>query len=243
MPSSLIGVTTWRTSSKSGTSWISVAEAYLQAISGAGACPVLIPPGLPEERLAALLARLDGVLFTGGGDLNPRTYGGKSHPDLEEVDDDRDRVELFLLHRALEDGVPFLGICRGIQVINVGLGGSLYADIPSQYPGAIKHDFHSDWPRDYLAHDVQVQPGSHLRRILGESRLQVNSLHHQGIRRLAPGLLATAHAPDELIEAVELSDHPFGLAVQWHPEFLTDHKPMRNLFRGFVEQAEQKRGT
>ncbi|HZD57077.1 MAG TPA: gamma-glutamyl-gamma-aminobutyrate hydrolase family protein [Anaerolineales bacterium] len=242
MPPPLIGVTTWRTSTNSGTSWISIAEAYVQAISEAGACPVAIPVGLPAERLAALLAKLDGVLFTGGGDLNPRTYGGESLPGLKEVDDDRDRLELHLLHKVLEYGLPFLGICRGIQVVNVGLGGRLYTDIPSQYPGAIQHDFHSDWPRDYLAHEIQIRPGSRLRHILGESSLQVNSLHHQGIRQLAPGLLATARAPDELIEAVELSDHSFGLAVQWHPECLTDHKPMRNLFRAFVEHTEKKRG-
>lgn len=242
MATSLIGVTTRRTASRSGAPWISLAEAYLQAIVEAGACPVVIPVGLAEEELAALLARLDGVLFTGGGDLNPRTYGGEWLPDLKEVNDDRDRVELYLLQKVLEDGVPFLGICRGIQVINVGLGGSLYADILSQYPGAIQHDFHSDWPRDYLAHEIQVRPGSRLRHILGQSSLQVNSLHHQGIRGLAPGLLATARAPDELIEAVELTDHPFGLAVQWHPECLTDHKPMRNLFRAFVEQTEEVGG-
>lgn len=240
MPFPLIGVTTWRTSSKSGCPWISVSEAYLQAISQAGACPVLIPLGLPEERLADVLARLDGVLFTGGGDLNPHIYGEKWHPDLKEVDDDRDRVELYLLHRVLEDGVPFLGICRGIQVINAGLGGNLYADIASQLPGAIKHDFHSDWPRDYLAHEVQVRTGSHLAHILGEPRVRVNSLHHQGIRRLAPALLATAQAPDGLIEGVEFSDHPFGLAVQWHPECLTDFEPMQKLFRAFVEQTERR---
>jgi putative glutamine amidotransferase len=234
-----IGVTTWRTYSKSGYAWISVSEAYLQAISQAGACPVSIPLGLPEEILADLLARLDGVLFTGGGDLNPHTYGEEWHPDLKEVDDDRDRMELYLLHRVLESRIPFLGICRGIQVINVGLGGSLYADIASQHPGAIKHDFHSYWPRDYLAHEVQIQAGSQLARILGKTRVQVNSLHHQGIRRLAPGLLATAQAPDGLIEGIELSDHAFGLAVQWHPECLTDFEPMRKLFGAFVEQTKK----
>jgi putative glutamine amidotransferase len=241
MPLPFIGVTAWRTSSKSGHPWISVSEAYLQAISQAGACPVLIPLGLSEERLADILARLDGVLFTGGGDLNPHTYGEEWHPDLKEVDDDRDRVELYLLHRVLEDRIPFLGICRGIQLINVGLGGSLYADIAGQHPGAIKHDFHTDWPRNYPAHEVQVQAGSRLACILGEPRVQVNSLHHQGIHRLAPDLLATAQAPDELIEGVELRDHRFGLAVQWHPECLTAYEPMRKLFRAFVDETEKKR--
>jgi putative glutamine amidotransferase len=124
--------------------------------------------------------------------------------------------------------------------VNVGLGGSLYVDIPSQYPNALRHQCSPDYPRDYLAHQVKVSEGSRLERILGENPVWVNSLHHQAVRQMAPGLQTAALSPDGLVEAVELPDHPFGLAVQWHPECLTAHPPMRALFAAFVRAAAKK---
>lgn len=243
MSGPLIGVTAGHTTSKSGAQFVSVADAYLKALSHAGACPVIIPLGLAESTLLELTDHLDGVLFTGGGDIQPSIYGEQSGPEVSEIDPDRDRIEFLLLNNVIDNGVPFLGICRGLQVINVGLGGTLYADISSQRPGALKHDFYPDWPRDHLAHDVQIEENSRLARILGEAYPMINSLHHQAVRRLAPGVLATAYSPDGLVEALEVDGHPFALAVQWHPEWLVEYAQMRALFRAFVEAAERRRET
>jgi putative glutamine amidotransferase len=237
----VIGVSTSRNATQVGFSTLYTAEAYVQALVQAGACPLLIPNGLPDDLLRACFSRLDGLLLTGGGDIDPVYYGAENHPKVTNVDPDRDRVELYLLGQAVQQGAPFLGICRGFQVVNVALGGALYADIAAQRPNALKHDFFEDWPRDHLAHEVQLRAGSRLAKILGEPVLWVNSLHHQGALDLAPGLQATAFAPDGLVEAVELPKHSFGLAVQWHPEWLTAYPPMRALFRAFVEAAGDAR--
>jgi putative glutamine amidotransferase len=214
-------------------------EAYVQAVVGAGAAPLLIPLGLPEAALYQAVRRVDGVLFSGGGDMAPERYGSLPHPRVDDVDEDRDRLELALYAKVLEDGTPFLGICRGLQVLNVAMGGTLYEDISAQHPGAIKHDHYPNIPRDHLAHPVQISEETHLARILGKPVLEVNSRHHQGIRVLAEGLKASAYAPDGIIEGVEVPEHPFGLAVQWHPEWLQKHDPMRALLRTFVEAASQ----
>jgi putative glutamine amidotransferase len=233
----VIGVTTMRRKSQYGLQLASLAEAYVKALSQAGACPVLIPNQLPEQALDDLLARLDGILFTGGGDIAAKYYQAETHPKINGVESARDQLELSILERVVQDGKPFMGICRGLQLINVGLGGSLYADIAEQVPEADKHDYYPDWDRDFLSHPVSTQPDSRLAAILGNNSTAVNSLHHQAIRDLAPGLVATAHAPDGIIEAVELLQHPFGLAVQWHPEWLTAHSQMRRLFAAFIEAA------
>lgn len=237
MPQPLIGLTSYHSLTKSGLPALTVVEAYVRAVAGAGGAPVVIPLGLDEKGLDELLARLDGVLFTGGGDIAPERYHSQPHPKVSEVDNDRDRVELYLVRQVAQQGKPFLGICRGIQVINVALGGSLYEDILDQHAGAIKHDYYPGLPRNYLAHTVSIQNGSSLARILGGDEVQVNSLHHQGVREAAPLLRPLAYAPDGILEAFELPDHPFGLAVQWHPEWLQEHEPMRRLFQAFVQAA------
>lgn len=233
----MIGVTTMRRQNEHGMQLVSVAEAYITALTQAGICPVLIPNQIPESAVDELLVRLDGILFTGGGDIAADFYQVEQNSKINGVERDRDRIELHLLKRAVEDGKPFMGICRGLQLVNVGLGGSLYADITEQAAGAIKHDYYPDWKRDYLAHSVEVQADSFLHSILGANTIKVNSLHHQAIRQVAPGLIPTAYAPDGIVEAVELQQHPFGLAVQWHPEWLTAHKQMRDLFSAFAEAA------
>jgi putative glutamine amidotransferase len=235
----LIGVTIFRTTTQSGLPAQSVTEAYIQALLQAGAAPLLIPLGTPDAALQAILDRLDGVLFTGGGDVAPEVFGGEPHPRVGDVDPDRDRVEIFLVQRVVEQKRPFLGICRGIQVVNVALGGTLYTDIANQHAGALRHDWYPQIPRDYLAHTVEVSANSRLATILGQTQVEVNSLHHQALQRVAPGLTPTAYAPDGILEAVELTGHPFGLGVQWHPEWLQAHAPMRALFSAFVQAAAQ----
>jgi putative glutamine amidotransferase len=235
----LIGLTTFRNKSAAGLSQISVTEAYVNALIGAGAAPLLIPLGLPETVLQTIFSRLDGILFTGGGDVNPGLYQGQDHPLVDEVDPDRDRIEIQLIQKASRSSLPFLGICRGLQVVNVALGGTLYEDILDQRPGSQRHQFWPEQPRNHLAHPVEIEPTSRLAAILGVDRPEVNSFHHQGIRDLAPVLAASAYAPDGLIEAVELPDHPFGLAVQWHPEWLVmDSAAMRELFKELVHAAQ-----
>ena len=243
MAAPLIGITTDRMFRSPGLLQQGITQAYIESIYQAGGCPVLIPLGGPADAYADLVQRLDGVLFTGGGDVHPAAYASRPHPKVSYVDEDRDRVEIALLPLAIERQLPFLGVCRGLQVINVALGGTLFEDIADQRTDSLKHDHSSSYPRNYLAHPIDVQPESLLAQVLGVRQVEVNSLHHQAVRRLASGLTPTAFAPDGVVEALELPDYPFGLAVQWHPEWLREHLCMRALFRSFIEAAEARHGS
>ena len=232
----LIGITACHVTTAEGYPAVRILRAYVTAIADAGGAPILIPPELDEPSWQTLLARLDGVLFSGGADIGLEHFVGEPHPTID-VEADRDAIELPLLRAAVETDKPLLGICRGLQVMNVALGGTLYTHILDQLPNALQHDWH-DQPRDTLAHPVRMEEGTRLAEALGAPVVQVNTLHHQGIKDLAPGLIPTAYAPDGLIEGIELPGHPFALAVQWHPEWLTEHEEMRKLFRAFVESAK-----
>lgn len=225
-------------------------------VEGAGGLPVYLPPGLSDESLRALYEQLDGVLFSGGGDVDPAQYGAAAGGPVEGVDAERDRVELALARWAVADDKPFFGICRGSQVINVAHGGTLYRDT-GEHPGAERHAYYPDLPYDLRPHPVQVVEGTLLARVLGGSgrpqagppqagrppglplQIQVNSLHHQACKDIAPALRVAALAPDGLVEAIEAPGHRFGLAVQWHPECLPDDPDMRRLFEAFVDAARQ----
>lgn len=232
----VIGITTNQSTNVYGQPTIMLMQAYVNAIMQAGGVPILIPSLIPEEGWDALYSRLDGILFSGGGDIGLERHPGEPHPRIDNVDPARDSVELTMIHAAASDGKPFLGICRGCQVVNVGLGGTLYTHIPDQLPNALDHDYPGNM-RTVLAHEVKIEEGTRIAEIYSEPIIKVNSLHHQGLKDIAPSLRIAGHAPDGLVEAVELLDHPFGLAVQWHPEWLTDQKSTRNLFRKFVEAA------
>lgn len=206
-------------------------RSYLRALTRAGATPLLIPHLDDPDLLRAAYQRVDALLLPGGVDVAPEEYGQRRHEKCGTVDPERDGTELALARWCLDDGKPLLAICRGIQVLNVALGGSLYQDIEVQVPGAIRHDWYPGHPRDLLAHTVQIPPGTRLAAIVraepplpavpgGAIELEVNSLHHQAIRDLAPGLTVGALAPDGIVEAVEVEGHPFALSVQWHPEEL-----------------------
>lgn len=233
----LIGITTFRSATNRAVPLFSAAQAYTEAIAQAGGAPVLLPLGADETTLSTYLDRLDGILFSGGGDVRPETYGSQPHPLVDEVDPDRDRIELWLVQQVVQRRQPFLGICRGFQVINISLGGTLYEDILDQHPAAQQHQYFPAYPRSYRAHSVHVQPGSQLANLLQAETVQVNSLHHQGVRQLAPGLQAAATAGDGILEGLELPGHPFGLAVQWHPEWLREDTAMRRIFRAFILAA------
>lgn len=237
MPVPVIGLTTYNGKNTYGLPIVALGRAYINALTKVGAVPVLVPSGMTKSARQFLLERLDGLLLTGGGDIAIERFGGGSHPRVAGVDPERDEVEISLFLAAMESGLPFLGICRGLQVVNVALGGTLFTHIQDQLPDAIKHDYDSGSQRQLLAHEVNVAKASHLVDILGQNIIRVNSLHHQGIKELAPNLHPVGHSPDGLVEAVELVNHPFGMAVQWHPECLMDQPITQRLFQAFVDAA------
>ncbi|MHB8573253.1 MAG: gamma-glutamyl-gamma-aminobutyrate hydrolase family protein [Candidatus Dormibacteria bacterium] len=211
----------------------SVNAAYCQAVTAAGGIPVLLPPQRSRPALREALSRLDGLLLPGGPDVDPGRYGAKPEVPALELEPERDELDLAALRAALAAQRPVLGICRGLQVLNVALGGTLVQDIPLQLPGS---DLHQDeGPRDRLLHDLAVTPGTRLAGLLGVTHTRVNSLHHQAVDRLAPGLVASAEAPDGVIEGVEAPGYPFLVAVQFHPEELAgEHAPSRRLLERFI---------
>jgi putative glutamine amidotransferase len=153
------------------------------------------------------------------------------------VDSDQDELDISLTQWSAEQGKPFFGICRGIQAINVALGGGLYTDIADQLQGALKHPCYPEYARDYLAHSVMIKVNTHLVAITGQTQMMVNSLHHQGIKDLSPDLTLSAMSPDGLVEGVESMFHPFFLGVQWHPECLPESAPNQALFSAFIRAA------
>lgn len=209
-----------------GRERVTLNTTYVRALEGAGLIPLAVPTMLAPERAAAALQGMRGLVLTGGEDVAPDRYGAAPHPRLGDVDPVRDAAELALIAAARARGIPILAICRGIQILNVALGGTLYQDLDSERPGPLAH------AGEMSHHDVRVEPGSLLERTLGARSVTVNSRHHQAIRDLAPGLRAVAWASDGVIEAAEPVDAsaPWTVAVQWHPEDLTE----RALFDGFA---------
>jgi putative glutamine amidotransferase len=237
----LIGITTNQiTYGRTLQPRIALNTSYVNAVQRAGGIPLLIPVGIPASQYDNLLGKLDGIMFTGGVDINPARYGAPLHPEITEVDLERDEMELDMLAWTVRQDKPFFGICRGVELVNVGLGGDLYTHLYDQLPNALFHTcYNGDLPRSFLAHSVKVEPGSKLEQVLGGGDVWVNSLHHQGIRKLGKGLRATAKSSDGLVEGIELEDHPYGVAVQWHPEELTHVEPMFNLFKAFVAASSK----
>jgi putative glutamine amidotransferase len=236
MSKPLIGITTRNGKDADGHPLTALQHSYINAIVQAGGMPILIPSMLPEEDFTGLYSLLAGILFTGGGDVSLEYFNGSSHPRIGEVDKMRDTTEITLMRAAVNDGKPLLGICRGAQVMNVALGGTLYTHIHDQVKGALDHDYPGDLRR-ILVHSVNVDETTHSAEIFGETLLNVNSLHHQGLKDIAPNLRVAGHAPDGLVEVVEIPDHPYAVAVQWHPEWLTDQPAMQRLFRSFVDAS------
>lgn len=239
----LIGLTTRNIiSPKYNIPMVASPKSYSEALLKAGALPVLIPLNTPEEEFEALLERIDGIIFTGGGDIETARYQGETHEKVGDVDQERDQIELSLVHKVVEIEMPFLGICRGFQVINVAYGGTLYSHISDQLDNSLEHSCFPDFPWDHIAHEVEVEGGSKLAEILGKTSVEVNSLHHQGAKEIGEGLVVTAKAPDGLVEGLELPDYPFGVAVQWHPEWMPDSVPMQRIFNAFLNAARGYRG-
>lgn len=214
-----------------------LAHTYTDAVARAGGVPVLLAP-VPADRIDAILDRMDGLVLTGGGDVDPQRYGEDPVPSVHGVDARRDEFELELARRARQRRTPMLAICRGLQVLNVALGGSLIQDIAGNGTGEPHHRaghgvYHGHQP-------VRLEAGCRIAGIVGETDLMVNSIHHQAVRRLAPGLRAVGWAGDGVVEAVEHEDGGWPLlAVQWHPEYLghADDAASAALFSALVASA------
>jgi putative glutamine amidotransferase len=216
---------------------------YLNAIQEAGGVPVPVPPQLSSAARVEILKHVHGVLLTGGGDVDPARFGEAPHPTTSEVSAARDTLEIDLTRWAIGTRVPLLAVCRGLQVLNVALGGSLYQDIPSEPGSPFDHSQTGlqAGARHIPTHQVKVRDGSRLAGILGALEVDVNSFHHQAIKRLGQGLGEVAWAPDSIIEGVELiDDAQFVVGVQWHPEELVANDPAAfNLFAALVKRARE----
>jgi putative glutamine amidotransferase len=215
-------------------------RSYFEAIEAAGATALPIPIVHDARHLRVLYELLDGLLLPGGADVEPGRYGAVARADCNlTLMPELDEVELTLAKMAVEDDLPLLAICRGIQVLNVACGGTLWQDL--QVEGVVResHDRH---PRDFLAHSLEIEPGTLLARVTGATRIQVNSLHHQAIRELGRGLRVVARSSDGLIEGVEASGHRFAIGIQCHPEELRSKETWAvSLFDGLVDAANQFR--
>lgn len=207
---------------------------YIESLKRAGAVPVLIPP--QPENAADILDSLDGILLAGGDDCDPAEYGEEKHPSCEPMDPRRQRNDLGLARLARQRGVPTLGICLGVQVMNVAAGGTLIQDIDSAVETRIDH---SSEPSDRHRHDVHIESATKLGGILGARELNVNSSHHQAVGRVADGLRVTAQAPDGVVEGLEDPSHPFYVGVQWHPEDMPGEDSATAIFGAFVEAARK----
>lgn len=237
----LIGITTY---GRNQHNQFCLPANYVEAVRRAGGIPVLIPAG--EPHVAALLERLDGLILAGGGDIDPELYQGTRHETLYMIDPERDATELALARQVAANGKPTLGICRGIQVINVALGGTLIEHLPDEVNGEIAHRNPPPTPADissHTQHELQLTAESRLAHILEVTQLSSASWHHQALRRVARELQVVAQAEDGTVEAVELPGHPWLIAVQWHPEITAGEDPVQQrLFDLFVQAAQGTRG-
>jgi putative glutamine amidotransferase len=214
---------------------------YVEGVAGAGGVPVVLPP-LGDERVAmSVVGSIDGLLLSGGSDLDPGYYGEETANELGPTVPERDAFEMALVGLALRRGIPIFGICRGLQVLNVALGGTLYQDLPSQWEGdVLKH--RQVTPKWQPSHEVEVRSGSYIAEVMGRGLVKVNSYHHQGVKDLAEGLVVTGRSVDGVVEAVEAKDlsERWLLGVQWHAEAMRGAGPQQEcLFEAHVSAAER----
>jgi putative glutamine amidotransferase len=215
-----------------------VGETYIRAIHHVGGTPVIIPPVVIDGDWDTLTQHLDGLLLSGGGDIDPSYYGEESEPWMGHVDAERDVAELGMVRKWLELKRPLMAICRGHQVLNVALDGTLYQDIAAHIPNALDHAYVSARPMNKPVHKVELTPGSALARILGGTTFEVNSAHHQAVKDPSHRINVTGYSPDGVVEAFELPELPFGISVQWHPEAMVKTSDtMWPLFEAFVGAA------
>ncbi|MBN1487602.1 MAG: gamma-glutamyl-gamma-aminobutyrate hydrolase family protein [Anaerolineae bacterium] len=223
-----------------GSPLYAVGQTYVRAISHAGGVPIILPPMMQPDDWPILLDKLDGLLLTGGEDIAPELYGQEAGGWVAGTDPERDASEMGLVQLALErEQLPILAICRGHQLLNVALGGNLYQDIAAQLPNTLSHAYVPGRPMEDKVHTVTLEPDSKISHVLQGTRYEVNSAHHQAIKEAGKGLRVVAYAPDGVVEAVEMPNHPFCISVQWHPEAMVPKsEEMWPLFYALVEAAK-----
>lgn len=232
----LIGIPTWNDSSVGydGVPLYAINQSYVAALTAAGAIPFLIPLNLDDDSLRDIFDRLDGLFLSGGTDINPIHYDDAEAGTEGRFDNQRDETELKLARWALANDLPVLGVCRGMQILNVAAGGSLYHDLATDRPDTHRHDyFGSEVKRNDVRHTVSTTPYSYLHQILGE-KIGVNSMHHQAVRRVGFSFYVTAFSDDGLPEAIEATNHRFAIGLQWHPEELTADERHAQLLHDFI---------
>ncbi len=216
---------------------VRLTAAYVTALENAGLIPLIVPPLSSADAASSVLDSVSGLVLTGGEDVDPALYGEQRHEKVRYVNAARDATETALIEQARARATPILAICRGIQILNVALGGTLVQDIPSEVDTSIDHD--EDSPRERRSHEISVEPGSLIAGALGAERVTVNSFHHQSVKRVAEGMRVTARSPDGVIEGLESSGKDWWvMGVQWHPEDLADSPESwdRGLFKAFARQ-------
>ncbi len=228
----LIGITT---AGQLGTSLFCVRGEYVDAVRLAGGLPILLPPGEPDP--GAILERVDGLILSGGGDIEPTLYNGSSHPTVYNVDQQRDRFELALAKLVLATDIPVLGICRGLEVLVVATGGNLVPHLPDEFGEAIAHRSHQS---RHSEHTVKICPKSRLASTIGITEAHIVSWHHQAVRTVPAGWRVTAKAGDGVIEALEHETHPWAIALQWHPEMAPHDPHQQRIFQSLVEAARDR---
>ena len=237
----IIGITT---AGRTESGHYQLHQTYLSAVRQAGGVPILLAPG--EDRCDRLIEHLDGIIFTGGGDIHPECYDGKPHPTIAKMDLERDRFELDLAQRAIQADLAVLGICRGMQVLSIVSGAMLIPHVPETFGNTVSH-VEQQQPDDLptpTRHPVILEPGSVLSSIVDQREIEVVSWHHQAVPTVPPGWQVAAHADDGLIEAVEHMAHPWAIALQWHPELSAPDDPHQQaIFRAFVHAAASVRST
>lgn len=226
----IIGITTYGRNKKNE---YHLTATYVESVRAAGGLPILLPPG--ERDFKSLFDLVDGLIFTGGGDIDPSYFGRSSNETVYGIDAERDEFELPLARLSMDESVPVLGICRGAQVMAVANGGDLVIDIPSEIDTTIKHRGKPVRPK----HLVKIEEDSLLVKVVENSEILVTSSHHQAPRRMPEGWRVVAYAPDGIIEAFEYEAHPWMLAVQWHPEMDPDDRNHQRLFEALVEAARK----
>ena len=233
----LIGITTNPVHQDNGLPYDKLAHTYCESLRAAGGIPVMLTDLLSADEVISLRGRLDGILLSGGGDIAPERFHGIESPTIGNISPERDRLEFQLVQLSVETDWPLLGICRGFQVINVALGGTLYTDIPEQFATKIQHNTPEECGRDALAHEVTIIEGTVLAGTLKQPHVPVNSFHHQAVTQVAPGLKVSAKAADGLVEGLEMVGKRFFIGVQWHPECMPLRTEQRALFEAFVQIA------
>ena len=235
MRSPRIGITMYHRDEKGNTR---LPGEYADAVRRAGGIPLLIQPG--ETRMEELVGFLDGIILSGGGDVDPKHYTDERHEQVYAVDEERDSAEFKLTELAIDNDVPLFCICRGLQVLNVALGGTLIVDIPDAMPASIDHRHDPNVEPQFIEHEVSVSAESKLGQMVNSERVNTASWHHQSIDTLGKGLQVVASADDGIIEAVEMADKPV-IGVQWHPEATAARDPdQQRIFDEFVRQIREK---